>query len=53
MLSRLVYEVFLNNYREVASTDTSRLEANHGFFRLFIKGKFDAYVNTFGEKLIS
>ena len=31
-------------YRKVASSDTSRLEAHAGFFRLLMKGIFDPYV---------
>jgi hypothetical protein len=31
-------------YRKVASSNTSCLEAQAGFFRLFMKGIFDAYV---------
>ena len=31
-------------YRRVASSDTSRLEAYAGFFRLLMKGIFDCYV---------
>ena len=33
-----------NIYRKVASSNTSRLEAHDGFFRLFVKGIFDPYV---------
>ena len=32
------------NYRKVASSNTSRLEAHAGFFRLLMKGIFDPYV---------
>ena len=32
------------NYRKVASTSPSCLEAHAGFFRLSIKGKFDVYL---------
>ena len=32
------------NYRNVASSSLSRLVADSRIFRLFIKGKFDAYV---------
>ena len=40
-------------YRKVASSNTSRLEAHAGFFRLLMKGIFDAYVLwPFGKKLI-
>ena len=31
-------------YRKVASSNTSRLEAHAGFFRLLMKRIFDAYV---------
>ena len=31
-------------YRKVASSNTSRLEAHAGFFRLLMKGIFDPYV---------
>ena len=31
-------------YRRVISSNTSRLEAHAGYFRLFMKGIFDAYV---------
>ena len=31
-------------YRKVASSRLSRLVAHFQFFRLFMKGKFDAYV---------
>jgi cadmium resistance protein CadD (predicted permease) len=36
-------------YRKVASSNTSYLEAHAGFFRLLMKGIFDA----FGKKYIS
>ena len=32
------------NYRKVASSNTSRLEAHAGFFRLLMKGIIDPYV---------
>ena len=32
------------NYRKVASSSLSRLVAHFWVFRLFMKGKFDAYV---------
>ena len=32
------------DYRKVASSNTSRLEAQTGFFRLLMKGIFDPYV---------
>ena len=31
-------------YRKVKSSNTSRLEAHAGFFKLFIKGIFNPYV---------
>ena len=41
-------------YHKVASSNTSRLEAHTGFFRLLIKGIFDPYVLwPFDKKLIS
>ena len=33
-----------NYYCKVASSNTSRLEAHEGFFRLFMKGILDPYV---------
>ena len=33
-----------NNYCKVASFNTSRFEANAGFFRLLMMGIFDPYV---------
>ena len=40
-------------YRKVASSNTSRLEAHAGFFRLLMKGIFDCYVLwLFDKKLI-
>ena len=33
-----------SNYRKAASSNTSRLEAHAGFFRLLIKRIFDPYV---------
>ena len=38
------------NYRKVASSNTSRLEAYAGFSRLIMKGIFDPYV-TFWQKV--
>ena len=35
---------FDGTYRKVASSNTSRLEAHAGFFRLLMKGIFDPYV---------
>ena len=41
-------------YRKVASSNTYRLEAHAGFFRLLIKVIFDPYVpRPFDKKLIS
>ena len=37
---------FFHQYRKVASSNTSRLEAHAGFFRLFMKGIFDPYICT-------
>ena len=52
-----VYEIFLPLlliYRKVASSNTSRLEAHAGFFRLLMKGIFDPYVLChFDKKFIS
>ena len=47
--------IFYFEYRKVASSNTSRLEAHAGFFRLLImKGIFDPYVLwPFDTKLIS
>ena len=36
----------VNIYRKVASSRLSRLVAHPSIFRLFMKGKFDAYVST-------
>ena len=36
----------LINYHKVASSNTSRLEAHAGFFRLLMKGIFDPYVTV-------
>ena len=33
-----------NKYRKVASSSLSRLVAHPSIFRMFMKGKFDAYV---------
>ena len=41
-LKKQIY--FSSNYRKVASSNTSRLEAHAGFFRLLMKGIFDPYV---------
>ena len=43
----------MNDYRKVASSNTFRLEAHAGFFRLLMKGIFDPYVLwPFDKKLI-
>ena len=43
-----------DKYRRFVSTSLSRLEAHDGFFRLAMKGKFDAYLLwPFGKILIS
>ena len=40
-------------YRKIASSNTSRLEAHVGFFRLLMKGIFGPYVLwPFDKKLI-
>ena len=46
---------FLKNmiYLKVTSSNTSRLEAHAGFFRLLMKGIFDPYVMWPFDKLIS
>ena len=42
------------SYLKVASSNTSRLEAHAGFFRLLMKGIFDPYLlRPFDKKLIS
>ena len=38
------HPVVLCQYRKVASSNTSYLEAHAGFFRLLMKGIFDTYV---------
>ena len=35
---------FYSPYRKVVSSNTSRVEAHEGFFRLLVKGIFDPYV---------
>ena len=46
----LVWYISCNS--KVVHTNTSCLEAHSGFFRLLMKGKFDAYVlQLFGEKV--
>ena len=54
---RVRYEpwaLFVLAYRKVASSNTSRLEAHAGFFRLVMKEIFDPYVLwPFDKKLIS
>ena len=57
MLENLIIENILFNlldkYRKVASSNTSRLEAHAGFFRLLMMGIFDPYVQwIFDKKLI-
>ena len=43
----------LINYHKVASSNTSRLEAHAGFFKLLMKGIFDPYVLCpFDKKMI-
>ena len=37
-------EIGDTNYRKVASSNMSRLEAHAGFFKLLAKGIFDHYV---------
>ena len=37
-------EIAKSPYHKVASSNTSRLEAHEGFFRLPMKGIFDPYV---------
>ena len=37
-------EKIVHMYSKVASSNTSRLEAHAGFFRLLMKGIFDPYV---------
>ena len=45
--------IFWPTYRKVASSNTSRLEAHAGFFRLLMKGIFDPYVLwPFDKKVI-
>ena len=42
------------DYHKVVSSNTSRLEAHDGFFRLLMKGIFDPYVlPPFDKELIS
>ena len=66
LFSSLVYGVFIhqylerspyfnsNSYRNVASSDTSCLEAHAGFFKLLMNGTFDPYILLpFEKKLIS
>jgi hypothetical protein len=38
------YNRFFSTYRKIASSNTSRLEAHVGFFRLLMKGIFGPYV---------
>ena len=47
-------DVDKNPYHKVTSSNTSRLEAHDGFFRLLMKGIFDPYILCpFDKKLIS
>ena len=39
-----IYSLQFFNYRKVASSNTSGLEAHTGFFRLLMKEIFDPYV---------
>ena len=44
----------LSTYHKVSSSNTSRLDAHAGFFRLLMKGIFGPYVLwSFDKKLIS
>ena len=46
-------EHLLRSYRKVASSNTSRLEAHAGIYRLLMKGIFDSHVLwSFEKKLI-
>ena len=47
-----VVEFHVLTYCKVLNSNTSRLEAHAGFFRLLMKGIFDPYV-PFDKKLIS
>ena len=38
------WKAFLPKYRIVASSNTSRLEAHAGIYKLLMKGSFDAHV---------
>ena len=50
----LLHETFTYKCCKVASSNTTRLEAHAGFFRLLMKGIFDPYVLwPFDKKLIS
>ena len=47
------WKAFLPKYRIVASSNTSRLEAHAGIYKLLMKGSFDAHVLwLFDKKLI-
>ena len=49
-LKKQIY--FSSNYRKVASSNTSRLEAHAGIYRLLMKGILNAYVLwTFDKKV--
>ena len=53
-LKHAMFIGLVNEYRKVASSNTSRLEAHDGFFRLLMKGIFNPYVLwPFDKKLIS
>ena len=53
-LANAVWLMHFLGYRKVASSDTSRLEAHAGFFRLLMKGILEPYVLwPFEKKLIS
>ena len=50
----ILYVTEKRTYRKVASSNTSRLEAHAGFFRLLMKEIFDAYILwPFDKKLIA
>ena len=46
-----IFGIYRSNYRKVASSNTSCLEAQAGFFRLLMKGIFGPYVVTFWQKV--
>ena len=39
-----VFAICVYNYRRVTSSNTPRLEPHPGFYRLLMKGIFDAYL---------